>query len=217
MKSKSHKQTRLRRPGPLFEHEAELVSQGYTRVAGIDEAGRGALAGPVVAAAVILDGDRLPERVRDSKLVPEPEREQLYDVITHVAVAWGVGIVDSTDIDRINILQATLRAMLLAVDSLPVVPTHLLVDGRDRPGGGIPCRTIIGGDASCISIAAASIIAKVTRDRIMRRLHDEMPHYGFDRNKGYGTAIHRNAILEYGPSPIHRISFLGKLMQEKLF
>lgn len=201
---------------PTDEHERELRALGYKNVAGIDEAGRGALAGPVVAGAVLLpEGFDLPG-VRDSKLIPEPEREELFERITDAAVAWGVGIIDNCRIDRVNILQATFLAMAQAVASLSVRPDIALIDGRDAPDVGVPCRAMVKGDALCRSIAAASIVAKVTRDRIMREEDRRHPLYGLARNKGYGTALHRAAIIEYGPSSIHRLSFLGTILQQRI-
>lgn len=197
---------------PTSCFEEELRGLGFERVAGVDEAGRGALAGPVVAAAVVLPADCAIAGVRDSKLVPEPEREQLYDAVVGSALAWAVGIVDNEVIDRVNILQATLRAMLSAIESLASRPDYVLVDGRDTVRSLVPCRAIVDGDALCLSIAAASLIAKVTRDRIMREHHERLPAYGFARHKGYGTAEHRRAVLEHGPTAIHRRTFLVKLL-----
>ena len=198
---------------PTFDSENELRSLGFEHVAGIDEVGRGALAGPVVAAAVLLPCDCTIEGLRDSKLLPERRREELYGEILSHAIAWGVGIVDNTQIDRINILQATFVAMRIAYDQLAVIPDYVLIDGRDALALGRPCRPIIGGDGTCCSIAAASIVAKVTRDRIMREYHETLPQYGLDRNKGYGTEEHRRAIMEHGVTPIHRWSFLSKLLE----
>ncbi len=197
---------------PTTHFEQELRALGFEHIAGVDEAGRGALAGPVVAAAVILHEDCAIAGVRDSKLVPEQERERLYEEITAAAFAWGVGIVGNDVIDRINILQATFEAMRTAVASLPVTPGYVLIDGRDAVATGVPCRAIIDGDALSLSIAAASLVAKVTRDRIMRCLDGEFPQYGFARHKGYGTAGHRTAVLAHGPTGVHRTSFLGKLI-----
>lgn len=201
---------------PTDEHERELRGLGYAGVAGIDEAGRGALAGPVVAGIVLLPEECDLPRVRDSKMIPEPEREELFGLVTGAALAWGVGIVDNNRIDGINILQATFLAMAQAVASIPIRPDIALIDGRDAPDVGIPCRSLIRGDAFCRSIAAASIVAKVTRDRIMREEALRFPQYDLARNKGYGTAAHRAAIIEYGPSPIHRLSFLGTILQQRL-
>lgn len=196
---------------PTNDHERSIRALGFERVAGIDEAGRGALAGPVVAAAVLLPHDCTIDGVRDSKLVREPERERLYDAVMERAVCWGVGIVGQDVIDRINILQASFLAMRIAVAEMEILPDYALIDGRDAPDVGVPCQAIISGDALSGAIAAASIIAKVTRDRILRGQHEIMPCYGFDRHKGYGTPEHRRAILEHGATGFHRVSFLGKL------
>jgi ribonuclease HII len=195
-------------------YRREIQELGFGLVAGVDEVGRGALAGPVVAAAVILPEDCRIEGVRDSKLVPEPERERLYDEITARALGWSVGIVSERIIDEINILQATFVAMRHAVDALAPRADYVLIDGRDAVEMGIPCRAIIGGDALCPSIAAASIVAKVTRDRIMRALDEELPQFGFARNKGYATHFHRQAIAEHGPATVHRMTFLRKLLAD---
>lgn len=201
---------------PTDDHERELHGLGFQHVAGVDEVGRGALAGPVVAAAVVLPHGSFIEGVRDSKLIPEPERESLYEHIVRDAICWSVGIVGEEEIDRINILQATFVAMRAAVVGVLPRPDFVLIDGRDAPDVGAPCRAIIGGDGLCRSIAAASIVAKVTRDRILRSKDREMPVYGFARHKGYATLEHRRAILEHGPTSFHRRSFLGRLLQERL-
>jgi ribonuclease HII len=203
-------------PFPTDDEERQIRLLGFERVAGVDEVGRGALAGPVVAAAVLLPAECVIEGVRDSKLVPERDRERLYEEIIRHALCWSVGLIDHAEIDRINILQATFEAMRQAVAGMSVAPDYLLIDGRDAPELGCCCRAIIGGDSLSVSIAAASIIAKVTRDRIMRELHEQLPDYGFARHKGYATAEHRRAILEHGPTRFHRRSFLRKLMQEQL-
>ncbi|HVK39924.1 MAG TPA: ribonuclease HII [Candidatus Kapabacteria bacterium] len=194
-------------------HRLEIQALGFGLVAGVDEAGRGALAGPVVAAAVILPDECDIPGVRDSKLVPEPEREELYELIVARALGWSVGIVSEQVIDEINILQATFVAMRQAVGALSPRAEYVLIDGRDAVEVGIPCRAIIDGDALCPTIAAASIIAKVTRDRIMRSLGEVMPQFGFARNKGYATAAHREAILEHGPAHVHRRTFLRRLLE----
>lgn len=202
---------------PTDSLEQKLRQQhGYTAIAGVDEAGRGALAGPVVAAAVILPVGCLIEGVRDSKLIPEQEREWLYDTVIQQSVAWAVGIVSQHEIDQINILRATFAAMRQAVKGLAIVPDALLIDGRDTVNVGIPCQAVIGGDRLSISIAAASIIAKVTRDRIMQTEHQHYPQFGFKQHKGYGTAQHRQAIQQHGPSSLHRLTFLGKVLQGRL-
>jgi ribonuclease HII len=177
-----------------------------TPTVGVDEAGRGPLAGPVVAAAVILDRKRFPRGIDDSKKIGEEGRESLYTRITKSA-AWGVGIVDVEEIDRLNIYHATMLAMSRAVDALGIEPAMVLVDGNALPKWRHPARAIVSGDALCRSIAAASIIAKVTRDRLMIQYDDAYPGYGWRKNKGYGTPIHREALVRLGPSPIHRRSF----------
>lgn len=192
----------------------ELQALGFALIAGVDEVGRGALAGPVVAAAVILPDDCSIHGIRDSKLVPEPEREELYEKITACAVGWSVGIVSHSVVDEINILQATFVAMRNAVGELWPRADYVLVDGRDVVEVGIPCRAIIGGDALCPAIGAASIVAKVTRDRIMRVLDVELPQFGFARNKGYATPEHRSAIVEHGPASVHRITFLKNVLAD---
>ncbi len=202
---------------PTEEYEQHARAQGFVNIVGIDEVGRGALAGPVVAAAVQLPEGCGIERIRDSKVVPEAEREELYEQICAVAIAWGVGVVDNREIDEINILQATFAAMNAAVASLPETPDFALVDGRDMPDVGLVGQALIKGDGRSLSIAAASIVAKVTRDRIMRKEHQRFPVYAFLSNKGYGTAVHRAAIQEHGPCSIHRLSFLGSILQQRLF
>ena len=190
----------------------ELHGLGFALIAGVDEVGRGALAGPVVAAAVILPDNCTIDGIRDSKLVPEPERERLYAEIIECAIGWSVGIVEHEVVDDINIRQATFVAMKIAIDALVPRADYVLIDGRDAVELGIPCRAIIDGDALCPVIGAASIVAKVTRDRIMRALDESLPQFGFARHKGYATLEHRNAIVEHGPATIHRMTFLRKLL-----
>lgn len=195
--------------------------RGFASIAGIDEAGRGALAGPVVAAAVILPVDHhLHGSLDDSKRLSEPVRERLFDEIVEIADAWGVGSATPKEIDEINIRQATHRAMVRAVESLTqkrgVGPEAILLDGNDDPGLGRPTETIVGGDRRSNSIAAASIVAKVTRDRLMIAADVDDPRFSFARHKGYGTEAHRRAILENGPTAMHRMTFLGRLMQGRL-
>jgi len=180
---------------------------GMQRVAGIDEAGRGPLAGPVVAAAVIFPVQCFVDGVDDSKKLTHLRREELFPRIQERALSVGIGIVDQQDIDAMNILQATFKAMHIAVAGLTVRPEHLLVDGNRFPGKDLPFTAIVDGDARCHAIAAASIIAKVTRDRIMVEQDTLYPEYGFARHKGYGTARHRAAIAQFGLCPIHRRSF----------
>ncbi len=176
-------------------------------VAGVDEAGRGPWAGPVAAAAVILDPDNLPHGLNDSKKIAEPRREELFDLIHEKALAMGVGLAPVAEIDERNILAATLEAMSRAVSSLDPPPTYVIVDGNKAPWLPCPHETLVKGDARSLSVAAASIIAKVTRDRLMRALHDEFPEYGWDHNKGYGTAGHQAALAQHGVTPHHRRSF----------
>ena len=175
---------------------------------GCDEAGRGCLAGPVVAAAVILpEGFACPE-LNDSKQLSEREREQLRPFIEREALAWAVAEVDNREIDELNILQASILAMHRAIDQLAIRPDFIIVDGnRFRPYGDTPHATIVKGDARYLSIAAASVLAKTHRDALMRRLHAEYPHYGWDANKAYPTAAHRRAIARYGTTPYHRLTF----------
>ena len=195
---------------PNLDEEDKLRSQGCELIAGIDEAGRGALAGPVVAAAVILPHQAsLPwfERVRDSKKLNATERESLFELIEKEAVAVGTGIVPSQVIDSVNILRATKLAMMQAVEKLPKEPTFLLIDRITLPQCPIAQRGITRGDESCLSIACASIIAKVTRDRMMEGFDQTYPGYGFALHKGYGTREHMSCLQKLGPSPIHRLYF----------
>ena len=175
-------------------------------VAGVDEAGRGPLAGPVVAAAVVLPARRWPPGIADSKTLDEPEREALHARITACA-HWGTGHATVEEIDTINIYWATMLAMRRAVAALGIMPCLVLVDGNADPKCGHPTRTLVDGDALCLSIAAASIVAKVTRDRMMRALAQDHPHYGWADNKGYGTPVHHAALRAHGPTPHHRRSF----------
>ncbi|MEQ1653246.1 MAG: ribonuclease HII [Hyphomicrobium sp.] len=191
---------------PTFELEAAELQLGMASVAGVDEAGRGPWAGPVVAAAVILDPARIPDNIDDSKAMDEEGRAFLYNRLIKVADV-GVGIAEIDRIDRDNILAATLWAMGEAVAALTTKPRLVLVDGNRAPRIGIETRTIIKGDAKCLSIAAASIIAKVTRDRIMMALARDFPGYGFERHKGYGTPEHQAAINKLGVCALHRRSF----------
>jgi ribonuclease HII len=191
---------------PTFELEAAELQLGMAPIAGVDEAGRGPWAGPVVAAAVILDPARIPDNIDDSKAMDEEGRAFLYNRIMKVADV-GVGIADLDRIDRDNILGATLWAMGEAVGALKFKPRLVLIDGNKAPRISIETRTIVKGDAKCLSIAAASIIAKVTRDRIMIALAKDFPGYGFERHKGYGTPEHQAAIQKLGVCAIHRRSF----------
>src|SRR6478672_10872291 len=187
--------------------ENALRRVGFVYVAGADEVGRGCLAGPVVAAAVVLHPDRHIQGVSDSKAVPAAERERICDRIVRYAVAWAVASADPSEIDRINIHQASLRAMQRAVLALAPLPDIVLVDAFRVPELPMAQRGVLHGDRRCSAIAAASIVAKVTRDRQMRELHDRDPRYGFDRHKGYATADHLDAVARYGYSEVHRRSF----------
>ena len=206
------KEKELERLNILKEIENKMHQEGTKYVCGIDEAGRGPLAGPVVVAAVIMPEDSMIEGVNDSKKVSEKKREALYDQITNEAIAYAVGIIDQKEIDEINILNATKKGLTTAVKGLEVKPDRIIVDALDKiDTDGIPYTPIIKGDAKCYSIAAASIIAKVTRDRIMREWAEVYPEYGFEKHKGYGTASHIAAIREYGLTPLHRLSFVKNI------
>jgi ribonuclease HII len=191
-----------------FRYEKKLRITGVSRIAGIDEAGRGALAGPVVAAAAILPEKFRHRRLNDSKQLASELREQIYcQLISNPEIRWTVGIVDSIEIDRINILRASHRAMRLALEALLEPPDHVLIDGLPVIPFPLPQTAIIDGDCISLSIAAASVIAKVTRDRIMRDFCAEFPQYCFSQHKGYGTELHLLKLHEFGPCPIHRRSF----------
>ncbi len=192
----------------LKKMENQYFEKGIQYLCGIDEAGRGPLAGPVVVAAVIMPKDSKLEGVNDSKKVSEKKRELLYEQIKEEAISYSVAIVDEKEIDQVNILNATKEGLTTAIRGLKVKPERIIVDaltGIDTCG--IPYDSVIKGDAKCYSIAAASILAKVTRDRIMRKMDEVYPEYGFEKHKGYGTAAHIAAIKEYGLCPIHRKSF----------
>ena len=197
---------------PTIAEEMALFEQGYSFIAGLDEVGRGCLAGPVVAAAVILplQDEKLISHldgVRDSKQLTAQAREHLYEVILEYALATAIGMGSVAIIDERNILQATKYAMKAALAQLAIAPQALLLDALRLTDVPLPQRSIIKGDALCLSIAAASIIAKVTRDRLMIQLHEEYPHYGFDQHKGYGTPAHLAALQEHGITPLHRTTF----------
>ena len=192
----------------LKQMEKELYQKGFQTIAGIDEAGRGPLAGPVVVAGVIMPKDSMIEGVNDSKKVSEKKREKLYDLILEEAISYSVAVIGQDCIDDINILNATKQGVSTVVEELDVRPDLILVDALTHiDTKGIPYDSIIKGDAKCYCIAAASILAKVTRDRIMRQWDEIYPQYGFAKHKGYGTAAHIEAIKEYGLCPIHRRSF----------
>lgn len=188
--------------------EINVRKKGFARIAGIDEAGRGPLAGPVAAAAAVL-GSNVPEGINDSKKLSPERREIIYQELTNGDTDFGIGFVEQTDIDKMNILQATVLAMKKAIGALQEPPEYLLVDGKYLPEFLYPADAITDGDARCQSIAAASIIAKVARDRMMKRLDPFFPEYGFAQHKGYGTKAHREAIMKYGPTPLHRLTFGG--------
>lgn len=191
-----------------FRHERKIRALGAVRIAGIDEAGRGALAGPVVAAAVILPERFKHRKLNDSKqLLPELRENIFEELIAHSEIAWAVGIIDSLEIDQINILRATHKAMRAAIEALTGPPDHVLVDGRPVFPFPFPQTAIIDGDCYSLTIAAASVIAKVTRDRMMREFCSKFPEYCFSQHKGYSTELHLSKLHEFGPCPIHRRSF----------
>ncbi len=195
----------------LWKYEYAAIEAGYGLICGVDEADRGPLAGPVCAAAVILPKGLEIEGLNDSKKLSEKRREALFDVIKEKALAYGIAFASHEEIDEINILQATFLAMKRAVEALEIKPDLALVDGNREPDlGGIPVKTIVKGDSLSANIAAASILAKVTRDRLMVAMDEEYPAYGFAIHKGYGTKAHYAALTEHGPCPIHRRTFLKK-------
>ena len=208
------KEKELERLTKLKEIEKDLYQKGLQNICGIDEAGRGPLAGPVVVGIAIMPENSMIEGVNDSKKVSEKKREKLYDLITQEAIAWNVGIADQNEIDEINILNATKLALTRAIDGLKIKPDLILVDALTNINTlGIPYKSIIKGDAKEYSIAAASILAKVTRDRMMREYDEIYPQYGFSGHKGYGTAKHIAAIKEYGPCILHRKSFIKNFIK----
>ena len=194
----------------MFEYENKLLQQGYKLIAGIDEAGRGPLAGPVCAAAVILPENAEISGLNDSKKLTDKRRRELVPVIKETALAYAIAFADEKEIDEINILQATFLAMERAVSQLSVKPEYLLIDGNRKKDMGIPAETVIKGDSLSASIAAASILAKVARDDYMLEMAEKYPMYGFEIHKAYGTKAHYAALREYGPCPLHRMSFLKK-------
>jgi len=198
----------------LWEIEAQCFEGGFDCICGIDEAGRGPLAGPVCAAAVILPKGLEIAGLNDSKKLTDKKRRELYDVIIEQAEAYGIAFASEQEIDEINILQATFLAMERAVKALGVQPDLALVDGNRAPALGMPVKTVVKGDSLSASIAAASILAKVTRDRLLEKLDEAYPQYGFAVHKGYGTKRHYEALREFGPSPVHRVSFLKKFYAE---
>lgn len=198
-----------------YSIENEYKAQGYNIICGIDEAGRGPLAGPVYAAAVILPRDCVIDGLNDSKKLTEKKREKLFDDIKEKALAYGIASADEKEIDEINILNATFLAMKRAVNSLSVKPDLALVDGNQKPHTGIEEVTVVKGDAKSMSIAAASVLAKVSRDRFMLEMAKKYPQYEFERHKGYGTKLHYEKIAQYGVCEIHRRTFLKKILGEK--
>ncbi len=203
------KEKEIERLKALKEFEENLYKTGIKTIAGIDEAGRGPLAGPVVVGVAIMNPASFIEGVNDSKKISEKKREELYEKITEEAIDWAVGIVDQQEIDEINILNATKKALHMAIENLKIKPDRIVVDALEHIDTcGIPYTSIIKGDAKVYSISAASIIAKVTRDRIMKEYDEIYPDYGFAAHKGYGTAKHIQAIKQFGPCPIHRKTFI---------
>lgn len=207
------KQEEFERLNNMLEIENRLYEKGYKYICGVDEAGRGPLCGPVVAAAVILKKDDKIEGVNDSKKLSEKKREKLYDEIIKKAIAVGVGVSDVEVIEDINILNATKKAMCEAISNLKIKPEYVLIDGNQPIDISIPFDTVVKGDLKSESIAAASIIAKVTRDRLLREYDKKYPEYGFAKHKGYGTKAHIEAIKKYGLTPIHRPSFCSKFVK----
>lgn len=197
-----------------YEYENELKEQGYSLICGVDEAGRGPLAGPVFAAAVILPEGLEELGINDSKKLSEKKREALFDIITEKAVACSVASADEKEIDSLNILNATFLAMKRAVEGLSVRPQIAMIDGNRKPGTGVEEITLVKGDSKSISIAAASILAKVSRDRYLKELDRQFPQYQFSKHKGYPTKLHYELIKKYGISPVHRLSFLKNLSEK---
>ena len=196
-------------------YENQLKEKGYNFVCGVDEAGRGPLAGPVCAAAVILPPDTIIEGVNDSKKLTEKKREQLFDVVIEKALAYCIAFGSVEEIENKNILATTMDTMKRAVEGLSVKADYAIIDGNRLPQLDIPCEYVIKGDAKSMSIAAASILAKVSRDRLMLEYAKAYPQYHFEKHKGYGTKLHNEMILEYGPCGIHRMSFLKKLLNKE--
>ena len=197
--------------GDLWELENEIYDSGIELICGVDEAGRGPLAGPVCAAAVILPRGLVINGLNDSKKLTEKKRDKLFDVICSEAVSYGIAFADVAEIEEMNILNAAMLAMNRAIDKLGVQPTLALIDGNRNSAIKMPSRCVVKGDAKCADIAAASILAKVTRDRYMLEMAEKYPEYHFEKHKGYGTKLHYEALREYGPCEIHRPSFLRKM------
>ena len=195
----------------LWTLENEIYDEGFTLLCGVDEAGRGPLAGPVCAAAVMLPRGHVIEGLNDSKKLTEKRREELYDVIRSESVSYGIAFASVEEIETLNILGATFLAMNRAIKQLSPAPELALIDGNRTKGIEVPARCVVKGDSKCADIAAASVLAKVTRDRYMLEMAEKYPQYHFEQHKGYGTKLHYEALRQYGPSPIHRMSFLKKL------
>ena len=201
---------------PDYEFEKAALNSGFNAACGVDEAGRGPLAGPVCAAAVILAPDTVIEGLDDSKKLSEKKRERLFDVITEKAISFSVAFGTLEEIESLNILEATFLAMNRAIDGLSVKPDFALIDGNRAPKNiKIPCETVIKGDSKSMSVAAASVLAKVTRDRLMLKYDAEYPQYDFKKHKGYGTKEHTELIKKYGPCEIHRVSFLKNILGQE--
>ena len=195
--------------------DKNFLTRNIKFLAGVDEAGRGPIAGPVVAAAVIFDKKTFHKEINDSKQIPEKKREELFDWIIQHCLCYGVGVIDHLEIEEINILQASLKAMRIAVEQLTIKPNLILIDGNKSFPSETETKTIVKGDAKSFSIAAASIIAKVTRDKIMLEAHENFPMYSWNHNKGYATLEHRIAVKKFGTSPFHRQSFLSRILNEE--
>ena len=198
-----------------LEFEEQAAAKGYKAICGVDEAGRGPLAGPVCAAAVILPQGRIIEGVNDSKKLSEKKREALFEVIKTEVLSYSIAYASVAEIESMNILNATMLAMKRAVEGLSVKADFAMIDGNRLPQLDIDAEYIIKGDAKSMSIACASILAKVSRDRLLYQYAEEFPQYGFDKHKGYGTKVHPEALLQYGPCKYHRLSFLGKILEKK--
>ena len=199
----------------MWEFEHKYAQAGYTAICGVDEAGRGPLAGPVCAAAVILPMDVEIPGLNDSKKLSDKKRRELFPIICEKAIAYGIAFADHKEIDEVNILQATYLAMERAICKLEKKPDFALIDGNRAKDFGLPLETVVGGDGRSASIAAASVLAKVTRDDYMLEMAKDYPEYAFDVHKGYGTKAHYAALAEHGPCPIHRLTFLKKLYGTK--
>lgn len=215
-RKKLSEEEEIQRIEAMKEIENEYRLKGYSLICGVDEAGRGPLAGPVCAAAVILSPDTIIKGINDSKKLTEKRREELFDEICEKAEAYSIYSVDEKRIDEINILNATYEAMNGAVKGLSVTPDFVLIDGNRISGMTLPHETVVKGDAKSVSIAAASILAKVSRDRFIYEMAGQYPEYGFEKHKGYGTKAHTEAILKYGPCEIHRRTFLKKLLGDNV-